>query len=232
MYCEAFYLPHAEVVRTLRGTMPLLIKKDERYYPGRDGALYKSVTTVLKCISPFQNVRQSFLEEARDDGLEGHRLVAQLAQGIAIPKEEWYEYNQPIRNAVTAYERFRTKVHLHPEQVELEIINEVDEYGCTIDYIGTIPTGRVIIDWKTGAIHHIAIFQLAAYYKAYILAYPKHKVIGGYAVQLDKKDGRPHPFFVPAIELDRYFTGFLAMKTMSDQMDEAELFIKGGAQWK
>jgi len=212
--------------------MPLLIKKDERYYPGNNGQLYKSVTTVLKCISPFQNVRQAILDGASADGKEGHRLVAQLAQGIAIPKEEWFDYNQPIRNSVTAYERFRTKVHLHPENVELELINEVDEYGCTIDYIGTIPAGRVIIDWKTGAIHHIAIFQLAAYYKAYILAYPKRKVIGGYAVQLDKKDGRPHPCYLTAAELEYYYKGFLAMKTMSDQMDEAELFIKAGDRWK
>lgn len=209
--------------------MSLITKKDERYYPGRDGKLYKSVTTVLKCISPFQGVRQAILDEASDIGKQSHTVVARLCRGEVI--DDWYDLPQQVRNAALAYERFRTKVHLYPEQVELELINEEDEYGCTIDHVGTIPKGRVITDWKTGTIHHIAVFQMAAYFVAYIKKYPRKDLIGAFVAQLDKNDGRPHPYFLSAGQLFYYFQGFLAMKKMSDQMDEAQLIINGGETW-
>lgn len=210
--------------------MPLLQMKDARYYPGENGQIYKSVTTILKCISPFQGVRAAILEEASDIGKQSHAVVARLAEGEAIDKEEWYALDQQVRNAALAYDRYRTKIHLYTQATELEIINEEYGYGCTIDHIGPIPKGLIINDWKTGEIHHITVFQLAAYYKAAIKLYPK--LIGACAVQLGKKDGRPHPYYLSADQLEYYFKGFLAMKTMSDQMDEAKLFIEGGTSWK
>lgn len=195
-----------------------LVEKDgQHFYEDGKGLSLLSVSTILSVLNPYGAIRKAVLEEAADIGKQTHDIIRRLAQGDTI--DEWYCLDIRVRNAVSAYERWRQEADYTPRRAETIVANLDDGYAGTEDSDGDIPDGHIIADFKSGEIMLSHVFQLAAYYVAHCKTFPEEKLVGGCLVYLNKGTGRPLSRLLGAETLELYFKGFLALITVNEQTE-------------
>lgn len=194
-----------------------LVERDgQRFYEDGKGLSLLSVSTILDVLNPYGAIRKAVLEDAANIGKQTHDIIRRLIEGDTI--HEWYCLDIRIRNAVSAYDRWRQEADYMPRRAETIVANLDDGYAGTEDSDGDIPTDRhIIVEFKTGEMMPSHIFQLAAYYVAHCKTFPQEKLVGGCLVYLDKETGRPQPYLLSAGALELYFKSFLALITLNEQ---------------
>lgn len=204
-----------------------LIERDGKHFY-EDGELsLVSVTTILDILNPYGAIRRDILDDAADIGKQAHSIIRRLIEGDYI--DEWYCLDKRVRNAVSAYDRWRKETHYKPRRAETIIANLDAGYAGTEDSDGDIPDGHIIADWKTGGMIPSHFLQIAAYYVAHCKTFPREKLIGACIVYLDKETGRPHPYLLNTEKLEEYYHGFMAIKEVDTQIDKIK---KEAEHWK
>ena len=213
------------VIYLWRGMKLNLVEKaGQHFYEDGEGLSLLSVSTILDVLNPYAGIRKAILEDAAEIGKEAHSIIKRLVEGDYI--HEWYCLDKRVRNAVSAYDRWRQEVHYKPRRAETIIANLEDGYAGTEDNDGDIPDGHIIVECKTGEMMPSHIFQLAAYYVAHCKTFPREKLIGGCLVYLDKETGRPHPYLLSTLKLGVYYQGFLATLKLKNQIEETKKEIE------
>jgi hypothetical protein len=207
--------------------LTLTEQNGQHFYNDGNGVSLPSVTAILHVLNTYAGIRKAVLEDASDIGSQAADIIRRLIEGDYI--HEWYYLDKRIRNAVSAYDRFRKQALYKPRRAETIVANLDDGYAGTEDSDGDIPAGHIVTEWKTGDILPAHYFQVAAYYMAHIKTFPRERLHGACIVQLDKETGRPHPYFISLPEVEGYYQGFLALKLVSTQIKD----IKGKEEtWK
>lgn len=195
-----------------------LIERDgKHFYEDGKGLSLLSVSTIQKVLNPYGAIRKSVLEDAANIGKQTHDIIRRLGQGDTI--DEWYCLDIRVRNAVSAYDRWRQEADYTPRRAETIVANLDDGYAGTEDSDGDIPDGHIISEFKSGEMMPSHIFQLAAYYVAHCKTFPREKPIGGCLVYLNKETGRPQPYLLSAKALELYYKGFLALIIVNEQTE-------------
>ncbi len=195
-----------------------LIERDgQHFYEDGKGLSLLSVSTILRVLNPYAGIPKSILEDSADIGKQVHSIIRRLIEGDYI--HEWYCLDIRVRNAVSAYDRWRQEADYKPRRAETIVANLDDGYAGTEDNNGDIPDGQIIVECKTGEMMQLHVFQLAAYYVAHCKTFPQEKLVGGCLVYLNKATGRPHPYLLSTSALELYFKGFLALMILNDQID-------------
>lgn len=200
--------------------MKLILREQDgqHFYDDSNGLSLPSVNTILGVLNTYAGIRKAILEDASDIGIQTHSIIRRLIEGDYI--HEWYYLDKRIRDAVSAYDRFRKLVHYKPRRAETIVANFDDGYAGTEDSDGDIPDGHILTEWKTGEVLPSHYFQMAAYYVAHIKTFPRERFQGACIVQLDKETGRPHPHFISPTELEEYYQGFLGLKVAYNQIEK------------
>lgn len=195
-----------------------LIERDEQhFYEDGKGLSLLSVSTILRVLNPYAGIPKSALEDAANIGKQVHDIIRRLIEGDTI--DEWYCLDIRVRNAVSAYDRWRQEAHYKPRRAETIVANLDDGYAGTEDSDGDIPDGHIITEFKSGEIMQSHVYQLAAYYVAHCKTFPQEELVGGCLVYLGKETGRPQPYLLSASALKLYFKGFLALMVLNNQID-------------
>lgn len=199
--------------------MKLTLREQDGQHFYDDGDLsLPSVNTILDVLNTYAGVRKAILEDASDIGIQTHSIIKRLTEGDYL--DDWYCLDKRVRNAVSAYDRFRKLAHYKPRRAETIVANLDDGYAGTEDNDGDIPGGHILVEWKTGEVLPSHYFQMAAYYMAHLKTFPKEQLHGACIVQLDKETGRPHAHFINFVELEGYYQGFLALKVAYNQIEK------------
>ena len=196
-----------------------LIEKDgQHFYEDGEGLSLLSVSTILHVLNPYGAIRKAVLEEAANIGTQTHDIIRRLIEGDTI--DEWYCLDIRVRNAVSAYDRWKQEANYTAHRAETIVANLEDGYAGTEDSDGDIPEGHIIAECKTGEMMPSHFFQLAAYYEAHCKTFPREKLIGGCLVYLNKETGRPHPYLLSTRTLGLYYQGFWALIILNDQISQ------------
>ena len=100
-------------------------------------------------------------EEAAILGTRAHKVIEELLAGESPHIDEEM---QPIYES---FSQWRTSVDIEITNTEVVVYSPYYGYAGTIDAIGSLSNGQVVIDWKTGnALYPEHSFQVAAYAQA------------------------------------------------------------------
>jgi len=111
-------------------------------------------------------------------------------------------------------------------EAEVPLVNELYGYGGTLDALGKIPSGEIVLyDWKTsGGIYASNLLQAAAYRKLAEGMPERHYEVTR-AVVLHVPQGekpKPTPYHVEAEKLDELFQGFLGILRLHKAQPDME----------
>lgn len=131
-----------------------------------DGDRVPSVTTVLRAagLLDFSHIPPTILEEARVRGDRVHSAVQYFNENDLNVAE--FEATFPLYAPyLHAWIRFREERSFHPMFNEYRVASRRHRVAGTLDCLGVLDEGAVLVDFKTGAPADVAAdLQTAAYY--------------------------------------------------------------------
>jgi ATP-dependent exoDNAse (exonuclease V) beta subunit len=170
------------------------------------------VTTILGKhfdIKPETEEDAARWAQLAERGSRIHALIAQPPQTKAdmdaLPESDQY--------GLIAAQRFVQDYGFRTEDSELQLASVPLGYAGTVDRVGRIPKGRVILDWKTGQLRPQYVrLQLGAYYGIYTATYPRRFIYGAMGVQLNVTNGSYAVAAWSVLELIQAFLEFIDIK--------------------
>jgi hypothetical protein len=175
-----------------------------------------------------KKANQKLKEKAGEIGTQVHKLIEwtlrmQLCQKVGPSPEIGPE----AQIAYLSWEQWRKSVNLRPISVESTVVSHKHKYAGTMDYLCAEVNGvETLCDWKTGKkVYYEAHLQNAAYRVAIRemgIADPKQGLI----LRLPKTKDEPGFEAVPAREEESCFEVFLACKTLWQDMQKVDKWLK------
>lgn len=171
---------------------------------------------------------QKALEKAGDIGSQAHQMIewtlrASLCQEVGPAPQIGPE----AKIAYAAWMDWKDSVRLRPISVESVVVSHKYQYAGTMDYLCAEVNGvETLCDWKTGKrVYFEAHLQNAAYRVAIRemgIADPK----AGLILRLPKTKDEPGFEAVPARDEQECFEVFLAAKTLWENMQKHDEWLK------
>lgn len=190
-----------------------------RWYE-KDGRWLISVTTVLDRyfdIRPDTNEKRERWAELAERGSRIHELLAKPC----ITLEEWLTLPQDYQRALQARQRFVDDYGFRRDDCELALADVDSGYAGRLDDVGSIPRGRVLLDYKTGRLRpRMLLMQLGAYYGLYIARYPRRKLFGALGVGISPDTGK---YAVESFSLGDLKRGLAEFKEALDDTNQRGL---------
>jgi hypothetical protein len=175
-------------------------------YRDKSGAIWPSVTTILKPVYDFANIDPTVLENKAALGTYVHKASELIDEG----RLDWSAVIEPALPYCRAYEKFMREVDPMYLGAETLVYHTGMRFAGTFDRLALIGGVLTLIDIKTVAVLSAAVgVQLAAYEKA-LLDCAGTKVEARAALQLMPNGNyRLVPFNKP-----NDWTVFVALKTV------------------
>lgn len=190
--------------------MNVLTTPAGRWYE-KDGHMLMSVTTIIGRylqIGPETDEARARWEELGRRGSEIHDLLAR-----AVSLEEWGALPETHRQALMARERFRNDYGFKRDDCELAMGSVELGYAGRLDDVGRIPSGRVLVDYKTGLLRPRSLrMQLGAYYGLHVATYPRRRIFGALGVGLNVKSGAYTVQSFSIVDLVAAYNEFMEVK--------------------
>ena len=182
-----------------------------RYYEV-NGHQLRSVTTILGKHFDIKPDTEEDAERWAQLAERGSRIHALIANPPQV-KAEYDALPQSDRHGIDAAQRFKDGYGFRLEDAELQLASVPLGYAGTVDAVGRIPKGRVILDWKTGQLRpNYVRLQLGAYYGLYTATYPRRFIYGAMGVQLNVTNGSYAVAAWSVLELSQAFLEFIDIK--------------------
>lgn len=206
----------------------MIDKVDDKYYY-EENVQYDRVTKILNSYpkpalynwyaSKGLKECRRIMKEAREFGTQVHKFIHANLNGdlqASQPKQD------EVRMLCTMQEfmKWKNKHSPEPKRLEYSVINKVDMYGGTIDFVGNIDGVMSIADWKSSKdIYDDYPLQLAAYLRAYKLMHPDENIEEGRIVVFrcdEEGNCKTKSATYSAVQLDKLFQVFLGVKRIHD----------------